>query len=97
MAVRCCSGVSLKTQEMYALVFLTRYLDLFFRYVSLCALLPQSLALRFSAHGVLSRQATRPSDRVLIAAKGIKRVTQGRAAGAKGGSRRWSVAHCYHG
>jgi len=31
----CCAGVSLKTQELYALVFLTRYLDLFTNYVSL--------------------------------------------------------------
>lgn len=28
------SGISLKTQELYVLVFLTRYLDLFTRYVS---------------------------------------------------------------
>lgn len=30
-------GISLKTQELYALVFLCRYLDLFTRFVSLCA------------------------------------------------------------
>lgn len=30
-----CAGISLKTQELYGLVFLTRYIDLFFRYVSL--------------------------------------------------------------
>mmetsp|Transcript_13367 Transcript_13367/g.40421 ORF Transcript_13367/g.40421 Transcript_13367/m.40421 type:complete len:216 (-) Transcript_13367:2816-3463(-) len=30
-----CRGVSLKTQELYTLVFLTRYLDLFFSFVSL--------------------------------------------------------------
>lgn len=30
-----CTGISLKTQELYAIVFLTRYLDLFTRYVSL--------------------------------------------------------------
>ena len=29
------AGISLKTQELYALVFLTRYVDLFFRYISL--------------------------------------------------------------
>lgn len=29
------AGISLKTQELYALVFVTRYVDLFFRYVSL--------------------------------------------------------------
>ncbi|TXG48701.1 hypothetical protein EZV62_024576 [Acer yangbiense] len=29
-----CAGISLKTQELYALVFVTRYLDLFSRYVS---------------------------------------------------------------
>ena len=28
------TGVSLKTQELYLLVFLTRYVDLFFRFVS---------------------------------------------------------------
>ena len=32
------AGISLKTQELYAVVFITRYLDLFFAYVSLCAL-----------------------------------------------------------
>ena len=31
------AGISLKTQELYALVFICRYLDLFTRYVSLCA------------------------------------------------------------
>ena len=31
------AGISLKTQELYALVFVCRYLDLFTRYVSLCA------------------------------------------------------------
>ncbi|KAF5842070.1 ER lumen protein retaining receptor-domain-containing protein, partial [Dunaliella salina] len=30
-----CQGISLKTQELYALVFFTRYLDLFTNYVSL--------------------------------------------------------------
>lgn len=29
-----CAGVSLKTQELYALVFATRYLDIFFNFVS---------------------------------------------------------------
>ncbi|KAK6289364.1 hypothetical protein POUND7_000905 [Theobroma cacao] len=29
-----CSGISLKTQELYVIVFLTRYLDLFTRYIS---------------------------------------------------------------
>ncbi|KAI9156868.1 hypothetical protein LWI28_013471 [Acer negundo] len=29
-----CAGISLKTQELYALVFVTRYLDLFTRYIS---------------------------------------------------------------
>lgn len=33
-ATRSCSGISLKTQELYALVFLTRYLDLFTDFVS---------------------------------------------------------------
>ena len=33
----CPAGISLKTQELYALVFVCRYLDLFMRYVSLCA------------------------------------------------------------
>lgn len=32
---RSCKGVSLKTQELYALVFVTRYLDLFTNWVSL--------------------------------------------------------------
>ncbi|KAK9811912.1 hypothetical protein WJX72_012306 [[Myrmecia] bisecta] len=34
-ATRSCRGLSLKTQELYALVFITRYLDLFYRYISL--------------------------------------------------------------
>ena len=29
------AGISLKTQELYLLVFVTRYLDLFYRYISL--------------------------------------------------------------
>ncbi|CAL9050657.1 ER lumen protein-retaining receptor A-like [Musa acuminata AAA Group] len=33
-ATKSCSGISLKTQELYALVFLTRYLDLFIYVVS---------------------------------------------------------------
>ncbi|GMN43486.1 hypothetical protein TIFTF001_012692 [Ficus carica] len=34
-ATKSCSGISLKTQELYALVFVTRYLDLFTDYISL--------------------------------------------------------------
>uniref|UniRef100_A0A803L213 ER lumen protein-retaining receptor n=1 Tax=Chenopodium quinoa TaxID=63459 RepID=A0A803L213_CHEQI len=34
-ATKSCSGISLKTQELYVIVFLTRYLDLFTRFVSL--------------------------------------------------------------
>jgi len=34
-ATNSCRGISLKTQEMYALVFVTRYLDLFTNFVSL--------------------------------------------------------------
>ncbi|XP_057970731.1 ER lumen protein-retaining receptor B-like [Malania oleifera] len=30
-----CAGISLKTQELYVIIFLTRYLDLFMRYISL--------------------------------------------------------------
>ncbi|GAY33799.1 hypothetical protein CUMW_282200 [Citrus unshiu] len=33
--IKSCSGVSLKTQELYALVFATRYLDIFTDFVSL--------------------------------------------------------------
>ncbi|KAK3035066.1 hypothetical protein RJ639_034856 [Escallonia herrerae] len=33
-ATKSCSGISLKTQELYALVFVTRYLDLFTDFVS---------------------------------------------------------------
>jgi len=36
-ATKSCAGVSLRTQELYAIVFLTRYLDLFFSFISLCA------------------------------------------------------------
>ncbi|XP_022138865.1 ER lumen protein-retaining receptor-like [Momordica charantia] len=32
--IKSCAGISLKTQELYALVFLTRYLDIFGRFVS---------------------------------------------------------------
>ncbi|XP_022718570.1 ER lumen protein-retaining receptor-like [Durio zibethinus] len=32
--MKSCAGISLKTQELYVIVFLTRYLDLFTRYVS---------------------------------------------------------------
>jgi len=34
-ATKSCAGVSAKTQELYALVFVTRYLDLFYSYISL--------------------------------------------------------------
>ncbi|KAJ8761839.1 hypothetical protein K2173_005411 [Erythroxylum novogranatense] len=34
-ATKSCSGISLKTQELYAIVFVARYLDLFTDYVSL--------------------------------------------------------------
>ncbi|KAK9867717.1 hypothetical protein WJX84_010987 [Apatococcus fuscideae] len=34
-ATRSCRGISLKTQELYAVVFVCRYLDLFTRWVSL--------------------------------------------------------------
>ncbi|KAL5732171.1 ER lumen protein-retaining receptor A [Ranunculus cassubicifolius] len=34
-ATKSCSGISLKTQELYALVFMARYLDLFTDYISL--------------------------------------------------------------
>ncbi|KAK9132179.1 hypothetical protein Scep_011707 [Stephania cephalantha] len=34
-ATKSCSGISLKTQELYAMVFLARYLDLFTDFVSL--------------------------------------------------------------
>ncbi|KAL3159665.1 ER lumen protein-retaining receptor B [Trebouxia sp. C0009 RCD-2024] len=34
-ATRSCRGISLRTQELYGLVFLTRYIDIFFRFVSL--------------------------------------------------------------
>lgn len=33
--MKSCAGISLKTQELYALVFITRYLDLFTRFHSL--------------------------------------------------------------
>ncbi|CAL5323503.1 unnamed protein product [Camellia sinensis] len=32
--MKSCAGISLKTQELYVIVFVTRYLDLFTRYVS---------------------------------------------------------------
>ncbi|ERM97654.1 ER lumen protein-retaining receptor A [Amborella trichopoda] len=34
-ATQSCSGISLKTQELYAMVFVARYLDLFTEYISL--------------------------------------------------------------
>ncbi|KAI8002180.1 ER lumen protein-retaining receptor [Camellia lanceoleosa] len=33
--IKSCAGVSLKTQELYATVFATRYLDIFTDYISL--------------------------------------------------------------
>ncbi|KAF6158337.1 hypothetical protein GIB67_022417 [Kingdonia uniflora] len=33
-ATKSCSGISLKTQELYAIVFLTRYLDIFTDFIS---------------------------------------------------------------
>ncbi|RVW12568.1 ER lumen protein-retaining receptor B [Vitis vinifera] len=33
--IKSCAGISLKTQELYALVFATRYLDIFTDYISL--------------------------------------------------------------
>ncbi|XVF41660.1 hypothetical protein PTKIN_Ptkin01aG0297700 [Pterospermum kingtungense] len=32
--MKSCAGISLRTQELYVIVFLTRYLDLFTRYIS---------------------------------------------------------------
>ena len=34
-ATKSCAGVSLKTQELYLLVFVTRYLDLLYSFISL--------------------------------------------------------------
>lgn len=34
-SIKSCAGISLKTQELYALVFATRYLDIFTGYISL--------------------------------------------------------------
>jgi ER lumen protein retaining receptor len=34
-ATKSCSGVSMRTQELYAIVFVSRYLDLFFSFISL--------------------------------------------------------------
>jgi len=45
------AGISLKTQELYALVFICRYLDLFTRYVSLCA--PRAAAYALSVISVV--------------------------------------------
>lgn len=33
-ATKSCAGVSLKTQELYAIVFISRYLDMFFTFIS---------------------------------------------------------------
>ncbi|XP_024397522.1 ER lumen protein-retaining receptor [Physcomitrium patens] len=33
--IKSCAGISLRTQELYALVFVTRYLDIFVSYISL--------------------------------------------------------------
>lgn len=63
------AGISLKTQELYALVFVTRYLDLFYSYISLCAAAAWALAAAAGRssqaaaclpHAVLMRRA-RPS------------------------------------
>eukprot|EP00271_Cylindrocystis_brebissonii_P019217 TRINITY_DN5768_c0_g2_i1.p1 TRINITY_DN5768_c0_g2~~TRINITY_DN5768_c0_g2_i1.p1 ORF type:complete len:216 (+),score=31.33 TRINITY_DN5768_c0_g2_i1:415-1062(+) len=34
VTIKSCAGISLKTQELYALVFVSRYLDLFYNYFS---------------------------------------------------------------
>lgn len=34
-SMKSCAGISLRTQELYTLVFITRYLDLFIRFISL--------------------------------------------------------------
>jgi hypothetical protein len=33
-ATKSCAGVSMRTQELYAMVFVARYLDLFFNFIS---------------------------------------------------------------
>ena len=44
------AGISLKTQELYALVYIMRYLDLFTSFISLCALcLPGCLFVSWQA------------------------------------------------
>ena len=50
---RNCTGISLKTQELLLLVFITRYLDLFTNFYSMCVLLPRPF---------LQAEATAPSS-----------------------------------
>ncbi|KAJ8475632.1 hypothetical protein OPV22_019359 [Ensete ventricosum] len=38
--IKSCAGISLKTQELYALVFATRYLDIFIDFVLVVDILP---------------------------------------------------------
>ncbi|POM61051.1 ER lumen protein retaining receptor, partial [Phytophthora palmivora] len=48
LASRSANGISLKTQELFFLVFVTRYVDLFFHFVSLYNTLMKLLFLMFS-------------------------------------------------
>lgn len=54
------AGISLRTQELYAVVFVCRYLDLFFSFISVCVLSaveerPPGHTARDMTHGLLAR------------------------------------------
>ena len=55
------SGISLKTQELYTLVFVCRYLDLFTNFISMCAATPAIVTLMLCTNQIFEFQATLPS------------------------------------
>lgn len=65
LATRSCRGISLRTQELYTLVFVCRYLDLFTRYISLynslmkLVFLASSAAILFLMRGAKGIRQTR--------------------------------------
>ena len=74
-ATKSCAGISLKTQELYALVFATRYLNLFFVFISLYNTVMKILFLGTSAtilylirrHKIVSQTYDREQDTFRVA------------------------------
>lgn len=74
-ATKSCAGISLKTQELYALVFATRYLNIFFVFISLYNTVMKILFLTTSAtilylirrHKIVSQTYDREQDTFRVA------------------------------